>query len=338
MRFLITRLSSLGDVIHSLPLVSALRENFPSSQIDWIVGDKGFELLKLIREIDNIFLFDRKNLFKNIYSLWRNKYDYAIDVQGLLKSAFISRFSLAKSVVGFKATREFADLFYDKKVFVGNLFNTKKHVVDLNLELLKAIKDFELRKVKFLIPKIQSLENSLLGSEVIKAPYVILFPSTTWESKLWIKDYWFELTKLLSVKTQVLLCGAKSDLSYLKDLTLRLESQNVSYINLIGKTSITNLIYLIQNSKLVVGLDSAPLHLASAIKNDFGYPDVIGIYGPTSICRNGPYNLSNNVIWNSKLDCISCRKKRCPLGHHKCMIDVLPERVYEEACRHISSQ
>ena len=319
MKFLIIKLSSLGDIIHSLPIVYRLRQNYPDSQIDWLVGEKGHEVLSLIKEIDDVYLLN----FKNIFLIQKQKYDYVIDVQGLFKSAFLSKFSLGKTVIGFKNTREFADVFYDKKIDAGNLFKTDKHIVDLNLKLLSGLIDDKNEKIRFLIPQILKPDNSdILQLSNNKSKKMIIFPSTTWESKLWKMDYWFEFISKMSTDFQIYICAGKSDLKYINPLIDNLDLNKVNYINLIGKTNLKDLIYLIQNSNMVIGLDSAGLHLTSAIKNDYSLPEVIGIYGPTSPYRSGPYGSIKNTLYLSEMDCIACRKKKCPLGHHKCMNDI----------------
>ena len=322
MKFLIVRLSSLGDIVHTLPLVCKLKQSYPDAQIDWLVGEKGIELLKLIKGIDNVYLLN----LQNIFLIQKQKYDYVIDAQGLFKSGFLSRFCLGKEVIGFKNTREFADVFYDRKINVGNLFKTDKHIVDLNLKLVSDLTDSKNEKIKFLIPKIQKPDNNILLS---KNKRVVLFPSTTWESKLWNMDYWFELVKKMSRDFQIYVCASKSDLKFVKPLIDALDSNKINYVNLIGKTNIKDLIYLIQNVDLVIGLDSAGLHLASAIKNDYSNPEVIGIYGPTSPYRSGPYGSIKNSLYLSAMECIACRKKKCPLGHHKCMEDISVDVVKE---------
>ena len=77
---------------------------------------------------------------------------------------------------------------------------------------------------------------------------------------------------------------------------------------------------------------NAGLHLASAVKNDYSSPEVIGIYGPTSPLRNGPYGAEKNCLYLQNLECISCRKKKCPLKHHKCMDEIVPDDVYKMIC------
>ena len=324
MKFLIVRLGSLGDVVHSLPLVNALRSSFPDAQIDWLVGIGAHELLALIKQLDTVYQLT----FKNIRLIQDEQYDYVIDVQGLFKSAFLSKLSFGKQIIGFKNTREFADLFYDLKVDVGNLFRTKEHIIDLNLKLISSL--VEKSKVKFLIPKVNSPSTLGIAQKTIdkqnnkSMPSILMFPGTRWESKLWSMDYWFELVKHLSNNFKIFIAASNSDLKDVQPLIDKLNSNRVPYQNLIGSTKITDLIYLIQKMDLVIGMDSFGLHLASAIKNDYGSPEVLGIYGPTSPFRNGPYKLLDNCLWLSELDCISCRKKKCPLGHHKCMKDILP--------------
>lgn len=319
MKFLIVKLSSLGDIIHTLPIVHVLRENYPLAQIDWLVGKKGFELLSLIKELDNIYL----PTLKDLSIIQKQNYDYVIDVQGLFKSAFLSKISFGKSVIGFEGAREFANIFYDKKINVGDLFKTKKHIVDLNLELISFLNQNQVsNSIKFLIPKINKSKDFQ-----ITRPSIAIFPATTWESKLWPMNYWFELIKEISKDFKVYLCASNTDLPVVEDLLDKLDLNQVVYKNLVGKTAIKDLIYLIQNVGLVIGLDSAPLHLASAIKNDYGYPELIGIFGPTSPKRNGPYNSPDSCLYLSELECIACRKKVCPLGHHACMNNIVPSFV-----------
>ncbi len=318
MKFLIIRLSSLGDVIHTLPILNELREKYPSAQIDWLTSNKGHEILSLIKGIDNLYLVSSATIKR----LQKERYDFVIDVQGLFKTAFIGKLIQGRTFVGFKNTREFAHLFYDKKVDVGNLFNTREHITDLNLKLVSSITQRPLSKVNFSIPKLTNLNKTISLPD-----NALIFPATTWKSKHWLNDYWFEVINNIHKKYNVSILAPAQDQTKLNPLVKKLESNQIKFNNLIGKTDLKDLIYLIQNSKLVVGLDSAGLHLASAIKNDYGMPEVLGIYGPTSSFRNGPYNMIENGLYLKDLECIPCRKKICPLEHNNCMKELLPEYV-----------
>lgn len=314
-KFLIVKLSSLGDIVHTLPFANRLKELFSNSQIDWLIGKKGVELLSLI---DGINVYELN--LKNILRLRKNKYDYVFDVQGLLKTAFISRF-IGKNVIGFSKTKEPVQLLYDKKVNV----DFSKHIIDLNLSLLQAVSDSNISRVNFGISKVKS-KTVTLG----KGKNVLILPTTTWASKMWSLNYWVRLIRDLSISFNVIISALKHESSYLEPLFNQLNSENIIYKNLVGKTSIRDLIYVIQNVDLVIGVDSGGLHLASAMKHDYGLPNVIGIYGPTSISRNGPYNMSENALTVKNLNCLGCWKKTCPLGHHKCMNDLVPEYVIDK--------
>ena len=328
MRFLIVRLSSMGDIGHTLPLINGVKQIDCNSKIDWVAGKSGYELLKLIPDLDTVYTLG----ISSIKSIQKQNYDYVIDVQGLFKSALISKLSFGKKIVGFKKSREFSPLFYDLKIDSEDLFNTTKHIVDLNLKLLSCLENSQpeasTSKIKFSIPKITNPDNESLLK--LNSPSVVIFPATTWKSKLWPMKYWYELIKDLSIDFSVYLCASNGDLVYIQSLLSLLDNlkkNNINFFNLTGKTSFKDLIYLIQNTDLVIGLDSFGIHLASAIKNDFGKPDVIGIYGPTSPVRNGPYNLVNDCFYLSSLVCIACRKKRCPFKHHACMNNIYPEEI-----------
>ena len=326
MKFLIVRLSSLGDIIHSLPLVNQIKQFDPNAKIDWLVGKGGYELLSLIPELDTVYPLS----FNSLRLIQKQKYDYVIDVQGLFKSSLISKFCFGKKIAGFKQAREFAPIFYDIKVNGENLFNTTKHIVNLNLKLLSFLEkssksDENTPQIKFSIPKITNPDNENLLK--VNSPSIIIFPAARWESKLWPLKHWYELIKDLSSDFSLYVCASSSDVVYLQPLLNDLIENNINFVNLVGKASFKDLIYLIQNTNLVIGLDSFGLHLASAIKNDFGKPDVIGIYGPTSPIRNGPYNLTGECFYLSSLVCIACRKKKCPLKHHACMNNIYPEEL-----------
>ena len=216
MKFLIIKLSSLGDIIHSLPIVYRIRKQYPNSQIDWLTGNKGFEILSLIEDINKVYLLS----LESICLIQKQKYDYVIDVQGLFKSALLSKLSFGKKTIGFKGARELADIFYDKKVDVGHLFKTNRHIVNMNLTLIDSLVDSENDKIRFLLPKVSKTCSGLLQHATTENlnKKLIIFPSTTWESKLWSMDYWFELIKKMSSEFQIYLCASNSDLRFIKTL------------------------------------------------------------------------------------------------------------------------
>jgi ADP-heptose:LPS heptosyltransferase len=334
MKFLIVRLSSLGDIVHTLPIVHMIRSSYPNCQIDWLTKNQNRIFLSYIAELNTVYGLSAVDMLK----LKNENYDYVIDVQGLFKSALLSKLVGGKKLIGFKNTREFADVFYDEKINAGELFKTDEHIVDLNLRLLSNIVECKESKVKFLIPKITEIKNKWLVENLNKIKQnekqasIAVFPITRWESKRWPLYHWIELIEKLSVEFNIYICGGFDDIDKLKRLFLVLDSALVPYVNLTGRTDIADLIYLMQNVDIVLGMDSFGLHLASALRNDYESPRVVGVYGPTSPMRNGPYGSEKNCLYLQNLECISCRKKKCPLKHHKCMDEIVPDDVYKMIC------
>src|SRR5262245_37058736 len=153
MRFLIVRLGALGDVVHAIPVAAALRRAFPDARIDWLVSAKHREMLDLVAVIDRrLVINDRSDarggssMLRAIRELRAARYDVAIDLQGLIKSALLARASGAARVIGFSAAyarERFARLFYTDVYDPGRggLYDPRetRHVVEINLGLLTAI-------------------------------------------------------------------------------------------------------------------------------------------------------------------------------------------------------
>ncbi len=154
-RILLVKLSAIGDVIHCLPAAARLKELLPGCQLDWLVEAPASPILLNNPVVDNVIILPKKEWkagLKEFYKPWAvlpalgaisdfiktlqdNRYDLAIDAQGLLKSALLARYSGAKKVVGFAGTREFAERFLTDALDVGDYFGSKRHIVDLNIEL-----------------------------------------------------------------------------------------------------------------------------------------------------------------------------------------------------------
>jgi ADP-heptose:LPS heptosyltransferase len=173
---LIIRLSALGDVVHALPVAALLKRQIPGARITWIVEPAAAQLLQDNEAVDEVLIFPGKALLRALNPFhWQKEmvaeairfmkalrsrhFDLAIDVQGLLKSSALARFSRAPVRVGFKGAREFADRFMTHLVDVGDYFGPDRHVVDLNLMLAKKAiellggKPEECQPVEFSMPK-----------------------------------------------------------------------------------------------------------------------------------------------------------------------------------------
>ncbi len=283
---------------------------------------------------------------KALAKFWREfrsyKYDIAIDAQGLLKSALLCWLSGAKTRIGFAHTREWADKFITDPVDVGDYFGPNQHVVDLNLKLI--VKLFETigsnvpatwLTAQFPLPMVPEDVKERVGTwlSLSKATNpggrnIILIPGTTWDAKIWPLAKWQELGKLLLSNNNCLLiiCGGNSDLitnKQLEDYLIGYDKRSV--LNLTGRTNLLELMAVFEKAKIVIGADSGPVHLASAV----GKSKVIGIMGSTPWKRNGPYGKNCHSI-ALNLECQPCFQKTCPLITLACLNDLSAQQVYDE--------
>jgi heptosyltransferase-1 len=203
-RILIVRLGALGDIVHAIPVAAALRRAFPAARIDWLVGAKHRDILDLVPVIDRRLVWSgagfgtsdtgrRGKLSRAIAAireLRRTRYDVAIDLQGLLKSAVLARASGAGRVVGFASTylrERLARPFYTDAFDPGcsNIYDARetRHVVQINLGLLEPL-GLTAVSPEFPIERVES-EIARRISERTQGRYALLNPGAAWPNKRW---------------------------------------------------------------------------------------------------------------------------------------------------------
>ena len=286
MRLLIIKPSSLGDVLHGLRVVAQLKSLDQGIEVDWVIK-RGLEgILQASAIIDEIFIFERgRGLYEYLRLLGtirRKQYDYVLDLQGLLRSAILTRFSKARHKIGRADGREFSPLFYEP---IGEKCRRKPiHAIE---RLLPFLKEVGLQEYDPSLPL--RFPNSHLSKELedlIQGDgFVLLFPESRRPEKVW--RHFFALGKTLShlSHTQVVVAGNEKVGEFPGAVDLR---ENLGLCELPD---------LINRAKVVVANDSAPLHLASALDRP-----LVGLFGPTECTRYGPYPLgrSKNVILQGK--------------------------------------
>lgn len=318
-KVLVIKPSSLGDIIHSLPFLNALKETYPKLNIHWVVA-KGFEeLLEGHPLIEKVYLVDKErwkslklSYILNDFNQLRKKlreqnYNYAVDLQGLLRSGIITWLSGAKVKVGFREARELSPLFYDLKVSAS----VDIHAVDRYLEV-----------AKFLGAKVDSPKYPLPEAETPPwlskfEKYAVIIPSARWQSKQWPLPYYVEVINRLPYKFMV--TGSKADQSLAQKLE---EYSKGKAISLAGKTTLRELISVFKGSLFVLTPDTGTMHLAVATG-----AKVIALFGPTDPKRTGPYG-EGNIVLKSSLPCSPCFRKNCV--EQKCMRELTPEQVIEK--------
>ncbi|ADQ15545.1 glycosyltransferase family 9 protein [Halanaerobium hydrogeniformans] len=319
-KILIIRLSAIGDVIHSLPTAYGIRQKYPNAQIDWLVEDKAFPLVNMNPYLDNAIILPRKKWkndikekgiihtlkeFWSFYKMMRKRnYDITLDLHGLFKSSFSSFLIKPELRMGPADGRELSQFFYQAKI---ELKEKKLHKVERSLELAKALGvDTELVNYGLKItPVIKSRVSRLFEIEKIDTnkKIIILNPFTTWESKNWFLERYFELAdELIAEGYYVIFTGSNAD----REAIDKYEGNKEFYSNLAGKTDLQELAEIYNRADLYIGGDTGPTHLAAAIGLQ-----VIALMGPTNPVTHGPYGEGHTVIQDNSLKCIRCWDKTC---------------------------
>jgi heptosyltransferase-1 len=265
---LVVRLGALGDIIHTLPAVASLKHSFPGWRLSWAVEPKWTPLLEENPFVDRIVPVRRDSLRAILASrreLRAERYDFAVDFQGLLKSAMAASMSHPGRIYGFhqSQTRErIAGLFYSDKTMA-----TTTHVVDRNLELAAAAGAVSALKLFPLPP----------GRPEGKLPegdFVLASPLAGWASKQWPPEHFRALGELTR-----------------QELGMPLVLNGPPGCGLDHLSGLPGLIDATRRAAAVVGVDSGPMHIAAAL----GRPGV-AIFGPTDPARNGPYGDSVRIL------------------------------------------
>lgn len=334
--FLIIRLSSLGDVIHTLPAFSALRKKYPEATITWVVEENGKEILDLVPGLDRIVPVTLKRWKLGSGKFWRdfaslkkkirNKNQVTIDFQGLVKSGFLAYLSRARKRIGFhrKNLKErLASVFYTENL--GEV-SEKDHVISKNLKLLSLLGitesgyEFPLRLPEEVSQNVRRILEKL-GYESQKK-LVVLNVGAAWETKRWYADRWVQLAEIIGNDRifPVLLWGSDVE----KELAEKIS--RTSGIPMVPSLSLKEVMALIQKAAVLVSGDTFALQAACAL----GRP-VVGLFGPTNPNRNGPFGEQDRVIFH-ELECSHCYKRAC--SRLECLDKITPEEVAAE-CREI---
>ncbi|MEK6714007.1 MAG: lipopolysaccharide heptosyltransferase II, partial [Nitrospirota bacterium] len=318
-RILIVKPSSLGDIIHSLPVLWALRKTYPDAYIGWVVKEVWQDVLSENPLIDRLIILGKGagGIFSAIREVRRMRFDTVIDLQGLFRSGIITYFSGATERSGFSNARELAPIFYNNKVIVpqGHIHAVDRYMMTvsnptlLNFPLYIAIDDAEWAK-EFL------MENNLYN----KRPLIAINPSARWVKKRWPAASFSALINQLinELKAGIIIVGSKEDIPIAEEINSHV-NERIAIAT--GKTSLKRLPALLANVNLLVTNDSGPMHIAAAI----GTP-VVALFGPTDHRLTGPYG-SGHVVISKDMDCKPCLRRPCKHGKPLCMEMIAVEDV-----------
>lgn len=319
-RFLIVRLGSLGDVIHAIPAVAALRRRYPQARIDWLIDPGYVVLLKLVTGIDERIPLDPRGpagaMLSAIAALRRHRYDAAIDLQGLLKSAVLARAAGARQTVGFsrEQLREpMARFFYNRTVGASGT----AHVIEQNLDVVAAAGVTD-RRVMFPLDVPRTAVADRVLESFGRDDYGLINPGAAWPNKRWPPARFGMLAAAIHerIGLRSLVVWGPGEQTMAE--TVVRESRGAATLS--PPTSIPDLFAIAQRARLMVSGDTGPLHIAGAV----GTP-IVALFGPTRSERNGPWSPADVSV--SRLDRCSCHyERRCRLGT-PCIDDIAVEEV-----------
>lgn len=334
MNILIVKLSAIGDVIHTLPALAALRKLYPDANITWAIEEASSDLITDHPYLDKVIISHRKRWIDDLRhgriskpfnemksflkELKAQSYDLVIDFHGLLKSAIIVFLSSGKRKLGYDNLQEMSAFFLNEKIPE----DMNKHAVDRYLDFLRYL-GADIEEPEFLIPireeNISRIERFLQVNNINKKDrFVAVSPIALWDTKLWEDERFARLCDRITEELEVRIIFTGSDRRKLDIIQSRMRFPAV---NLGGKTTLRDLAYLYQLSSLLITTDSGPMHIAAAV----GTP-VVALFGPTDPSRTGPYGMGHTVM-RKELYCSPCFLKKC--DSIKCMRDLTVEEVYD---------
>jgi len=320
MRVLIVKLGSIGDVVHTLPSLAAIRAAFPDAEISWVVEQRSAEILRGNPLIDNLIEVDTHSIRggmsvdeivatirHQIRGLRKFKFDVALDFQGLIKSAAIAKLSGAKRRWGFsrEALREPVS-----RLLLSDTVSTEQriHIIRKNLALAAGALNIDVPLDRFDFPIATSDANVSEADAILEKArgkdVVILNPGGGWVTKLWPAEHFGELADRLSEAGLAPVVTTGPGEWALAEIVM---DKSRSGAAILANPSLKGFYELAKRATLYVGGDTGPTHIAVAA----GTP-IVGLFGPTEWWRNGSPAPDDVCVERNDIDCrVDCHRRTC---------------------------
>ena len=343
-RILIIKLSAIGDVIQTLPMMEALKNQYPQAQIDWLVEEDASELLIGHPALNRVIVSRRKSWQRQLFQkshFWATcseikkfvrelrgvHYDWVIDNHGIFKSGIMVALSRGRRKIGFKPFPGIAD--EGSYLFTNERYQPlpiERQALERYLDLIAQVGvSVKNRDLKFSLPAEapHKAEKLLSEQDLTSSPLVVIHPMAKWASKQWPLENFARLAESLSNQgASLVFTGSPEDREALESILGQIQTQK-RMLNLAGKTDLKELAGLFSLADLVLTPDTGPMHLAAAV-----HAPLIALFGPTAPWRTGPYG-NKHVILRKSLACSPCFKKKC--ATMECMNTLTVEEVLEAA-------
>ncbi len=340
-KVLIVKLSAIGDVVHTLPALNALRRHRPEAHITWLVEEAAADLVIGHRAIDRVLISGRKRWAKGLRtSQWRHhlgkasaflrqlrdtRYDMVLDFQAALKGAALIALTRADRKIGFgpgMAHQEHSYLALNEKI---PMVSMEEHALKRSLMLMEAI-GVPCPRIEYGLPIETATRQKVAGLLAAQSPHqggppIAINPVALWDTKLWSVDRFAQLADRLidEYSADIFFTGGSADREDISRIIGRM--QHVA-ANLAGQTSLIELAALYQQMACLITTDTGPMHIAAAVENP-----VVALFGPTAEWRTGPYGDGHRIVSKS-MDCRPCFKRDC--DHCRCMQSISVEDVMQQ--------
>ena len=311
MRILILKPSSLGDVIQALPVLRAIKQHLPQSQVYWWIDTNLAPLLAGDPDLAGIIPFERQRwaapahlvgLWRTLRSLRDQSLDWVIDLQCLIRSGSFAWMANGKLTIGLDEPREGARGFYDL-IAPRPSFHT--HAVDWYLGVLPLLGVPPARDFRWL-PTRPVVAASLRSRWPVDAcPWVLLQPGARWSNKRWPVEHFTSLVRSAAAwrpDLRFAILGSPADRALGETIA---QAEPARCVDLTGRLSLPEMVEWIRSAALMVSNDTGPMHVAAAL----GTP-LVALFGPTEPHRTGPYDQIDHVL-QLQMPCIPCLKPRC---------------------------
>ncbi len=346
-RILIVKPSSLGDVVHTLPLAHAIKRCFPSSFIGWIVQESFRAILEHDPAVDEIIPVSIPSTsepgagirtlvqavgatlatLRSLRTRFKDRpYDFVLDLHASFRSGLLGLANPNGLRIGLADAKELNTLFQHHKIDTGS---QAVHAVDKNMAFSRYLScapdpsDFTI--ISSLAAR-QSV-NAFLAENGVgqNSRLVYANPAARWTTKYWDINAWAELADLLIERAAapVIFAGSPDDVVYIQQITSKMKHMPLVAA---GKLNLAEAVALVKLCSVYVGVDSGPMHIAALA----GIP-VVALFGPTDPAKVGPYGEGHRIIQKTDLSCLACRKRKC--DDRKCLEGISAEHVFDETVR-----
>lgn len=324
MNILIVRLSAVGDVVHTLPALHAIRAYFPDAHITWLVEESASGLVEGHQALNRVLISKRnrwihdrsrlsclpniKEIYNFIKELRDTRYDLVIAFQTLLKTGILIALVKGKRKVGFDRGMEHMEhsyMFLNERVPPVNM---NHHAIMRSLMLLEAL-GIPSNGIRYHLPvsaQDRDAANTLLVKHgiITSKLLVAINPVARWKTKLWSNLKFASLADQLIERydVQIIFTGSREDRPIVQEIVSRMKRKAA---NLCGETTLKTLAALYERAVFLISPDTGPMHIAVAMETQ-----VVALFGPTAPWRTGPFGDAHQII-RSNVECSPCFKRKC---------------------------